>query len=189
MQKKLLRLTALLLGLAAQYNSEVRAQTLDPTFAAIDLRQPAAVTDALQQPDGKIVAVGTFTQVNGTSAIGLARLNTDGTLDQVFTTAGASQAVPSKVRRFANGQLLLAGYTVQVGGSSFPTLAKLNADGMVRKLLVQANGRIVVAGAFQVAGGKRRRTWHACSPTALPTIPSPVRAPRSATLRCPVFRP
>ena len=166
MQKKLLRLTALLLGLAAQYNSEVRAQTLDPTFAAIDLRQPAAVTDALQQPDGKIVAVGTFTQVNGTSAIGLARLNPDGTLDQAFTTAVASQAVPGKVRRFANGQLLLAGYTVQVGGSSFPTLAKLNADGTVdptfarstsyinvSDIIIQPDNKVLLCGQFASFNG------------------------------------
>lgn len=161
MQKGLLKLTAALALLASQSNGEVRAQTLDPTFAAIDLRQPASITDALQQPDGKIVAVGTFTQANGTAALGLARLNPDGTLDQAFSTAVASQVAPDKVRRFANGQLLLMGNTAQVGGNSLPTVVKLNADGTVAPgfargtssrsvtdAIIQPDNKVLLCGQF-----------------------------------------
>jgi uncharacterized delta-60 repeat protein len=166
MQKFYLRLATVLGLMAFQSYCEIRAQTLDPSFAAIDLRQPAIITDALQQPDGKIVAVGTFTQVNGSPATGLARLNADGTLDQAFTTAAASQSFPRKVRCFANGQLLVTGYTLKVGGQSFLTVAKLNADGTVASdfvrstselspsdVIIQPDNKILLCGTFRGPNG------------------------------------
>ncbi|WP_375435896.1 T9SS type A sorting domain-containing protein [uncultured Hymenobacter sp.] len=160
--KKLLR-TAFLAVTIGVGGRTASAQTLDPTFAAIDIQQSGTVYNALQQPDGKYLVGGTFTQVNGSPAVGLARLNADGTLDQAFTNTAACQSSIFKIRLLANGQILLQGFSIIVGGQQFNTLAKLNADGSVAAnfsvgsgiqpltvtdVAVQADGKILVSGSF-----------------------------------------
>ena len=149
------------------------AQALDPTFAAIDIQQSGTVRNALQQPDGKYLVGGSFTQVNGSPAVGLARLNADGSLDQAFTSTAACQSSIEKIRLLANGQILLQNFgSIRVGGRTFNTFAKLNADGSVANdfsvgsgpsatsggaqilaVAVQADGKILTSGNFSRFNG------------------------------------
>jgi uncharacterized delta-60 repeat protein len=72
---------------ASLFCSIARAQfyRVDPTFAVEIDAQIAALA---LQPDGKVIIGGSFTNVNGIPRGKLARLHTDGTLDESFVPAG-----------------------------------------------------------------------------------------------------
>jgi uncharacterized delta-60 repeat protein len=104
-------------------------------FGGID----EALSVALQ-PDGKILVAGTtFNTSNNTSDMGLARFNSDGTLDTTFATygapgvaaldftGGAEQALG--ILLLPDGKIMLGGYTT-INGRPFDfALARYNADG------------------------------------------------------------
>jgi uncharacterized delta-60 repeat protein len=126
------------------------------------------------QADGKLVAAGVVDTTSGTeSDFALARYNADGTLDPSFGTGGLvttdfaatnDQAAALAVQ--ADGKLVAAGFTDVFAGSDF-ALARYNPDGALdpsfgtggkvttdvggsideaHALVVQGNGRLVVAG-------------------------------------------
>ncbi|MBT2556417.1 T9SS type A sorting domain-containing protein [Hymenobacter sp. ISL-91] len=153
----------LLVGLVAPSH----AQTLDPTFAPVETWQSATVNSVQEQPDGKLLVAGSFTRLNGRPASGLARFNADGTLDETFATKVAVTSSGAKVRRFANGQLLVTGYPyLFVGG---PGIVKLNADGTlaagfnagnepngsITTVAIQPDNKILLAGAFEYFNSTR----------------------------------
>ncbi|MCB2378697.1 T9SS type A sorting domain-containing protein [Hymenobacter sp. BT635] len=143
------------------------AQTVDPSFAPVNVQRTGVVTDALEQPDGKYLVSGTFGQINGTAATGLARLNADGSLDAAFTATAAGRARIEKVRLLPNGQVLAFANAVQVGGRTFNTVAKLNPDGtvaadfnagtgttaIIRSIAVQPDGKFLLCGSFATFNG------------------------------------
>jgi hypothetical protein len=75
------------------------------------------------------------------------------------------------VRRFANGQLLLAGFVVRVGGRDLSTVAKVNADGTldagfnagtgtsarVSSLAIQPDNKVLLSGQFSTFNGVGQR--------------------------------
>jgi uncharacterized delta-60 repeat protein len=102
----------------------------------------AAATAVVIQPDGKIVAGGFVTDTNApTFAVGLARYNTDGTLDS--STFGTASTVPgtvisplaatnSQVRGLAlqsDGKVIAAGTAAGVPSNFSVLVARYNADG------------------------------------------------------------
>ncbi len=106
---------------------------LDQTFQPQFPSNGTIVYGVLVQPDGKIVAVGDFEQVNGVSAVFMVRLNPDGTTDPTFTSAvsptGQTQSRVSTVQALPNGQMIITG-SFKVGTQQTP-YARLNADGSV----------------------------------------------------------
>jgi len=70
--------------------------TLDPTFDA-GTGANGAINLVAAQSDGKVLIVGPFTSVNGTTRNGVARLDSDGKLDSTFNP-GAGISSPSKRR-------------------------------------------------------------------------------------------
>ncbi|TGE26387.1 T9SS type A sorting domain-containing protein [Hymenobacter metallicola] len=159
---------SLVLALSLQATEQLYAQTVDPTLASIAIQQTGTVNNVQQQPDGKYVVGGSFTQVNGSAAVGLARLNADGSLDNSFTTLANCKSPIDKIRLLPNGQILVLGYNnITLGGRTFNTLAKLNADGSVvsgfspgsgtntrvNTLVVQADGKILLGGSFTSYSG------------------------------------
>lgn len=104
-------------------------------FGGID----EALSVALQ-PDGKILVAGTvFNTSNGTSDMGLARFNANGTLDTTFATYGApgiasldftggsDQALG--ILLLPDGKIMLGGYATIFGKPFDFGLARYNADG------------------------------------------------------------
>src|SRR4051812_15036453 len=67
--------------------------TLDPTFDP-GTGANGAINLVAAQSDGKVLIVGSFTSVNGTTRNGVARLNSDGKLDSTFNP-GAGVTIPS----------------------------------------------------------------------------------------------
>ena len=166
-----------LMGGAFTTSGEVSTRTLLRTYAdgtLDDTFEPAVGTSGdilntiLLQSDGKILIGGTFSTVRGTSKPYYARLNANGTLDETYTTA-----VDSTVRALAmqsDGKVLAAGEFTTVGGTSRPRIARLNTNGTldtgftpgsganneVLRVLVQPDGKIVIAGRFTTFNGTTR---------------------------------
>jgi len=116
----------------------------DPSFGpggSARVRGPAGllpeVTDALMQPDGKILVLASFfTQSNFTPGTMLARFNESGTLDTTFGTGGIVQTTRVILQDDEGGLALLPNGKILVAGSLFDTTAT-NKLGLMR---FNANG-------------------------------------------------
>ena len=117
------------------------------------------------QSDGKILIGGDFTVVDDISCPGIARLNSDGTLDTAFNASGYTQNNNAPIRGIvvqSDGKVVIGGrFTVNYTSGVGP-LARLNSDGSIdstfafqagffggagriRDLLQQPDGRMLVA--------------------------------------------
>ncbi|MGB8647777.1 MAG: delta-60 repeat domain-containing protein, partial [Anaerolineae bacterium] len=134
------------------------------------------VTVLAVQADGKILVGGAFTMLGGggtgtTARNYIGRLNTDGSLDTTFNPGANGQVTVLAVQ--ADGKILVGGAFTMLGGGGTGTTARnyigrLNADGsldatfnpgagnQVTVLAVQADGNILVGGAFTTLGGQTR---------------------------------
>lgn len=94
------------------------------------------VVDMAVQPDGKIIVVGRFTQYKGQTAIRIARINTDTTLDTTFnigsgfalTTANYSLSL-NVVKLQSDGKILVGGCFSHFNSVEKYSLVRLNSDG------------------------------------------------------------
>jgi uncharacterized delta-60 repeat protein len=125
------------------------------------------------QADGKILVGGLFTTLGGggmgtTTRNQIGRLNADGSLDTSFNPGANSDVWALAVQ--ADGKILVGGGFTTLGGGGTGTttrnyIGRLNADGSldtsfnpgangaVYALAVQADGKILVGGAFTTLGG------------------------------------
>jgi len=124
------------------------------------------------QPDGKIVAVGQFTSLNGTPANEIVRLNSNGSLDVTFNTGTGLQnrADTVAVTIQADGKIIAGGGFTQYNGTSAYGVVRLLADGSFEQTppgdlripakaqtaLRLANGKWFVAGDFSTVNGVDR---------------------------------
>ena len=157
--------------------------TLDTAFNAGLGGANNEVVSVAVQADGKLVLGGVFTSVNGSavSATGvnrIARLNADGTRDTAFNAGlGGANSVVNSVALQADGKLVLGGNFTSVNGSAINAttgvnyVARLNADGTrdtafnaglggangtVRSVAVQADGKLLLGGVFTSMNGTTR---------------------------------
>jgi uncharacterized delta-60 repeat protein len=141
--------------------------------SALDGFDPSAngpVWAVVVQSDGKILIGGDFTIVQGVSRNRIARLNPDGSLDTAFNP-NANAGVRS-IAVQADGKILAGGFFSGAGGIGGQTrnyIARLdattgladpsfdpNANSIILSIAVQANGGVLVGGAFTSIGGQMR---------------------------------
>jgi len=126
------------------------------------------------QPDGKILIGGYFDKVNGVDRNDVARLNSDGSLDETFdaTVIGGFTygAGVHALALQADGKIVVGGAFTFVNGVALSNLARLDshggldgsfglgagADGQVNAIVVQPDGRFVIGGNFFRIDGARR---------------------------------
>jgi hypothetical protein len=126
------------------------------------------------QPDGKILLGGLFTTVNGQTRNGIARLNADGTLESAatFNPGSGPNGYVSTMTLQANGKVLIGGNFTTVNGLPRGGIARLGANGTVEStatfdpgtgadtgvgsVALQADGRILLGGAFTTVNGTTR---------------------------------
>lgn len=146
--------------------------TLDFSFLASGSGANFAVTSAGLQADGKIVIGGRFTNVNGSTRNHIARLNSDGTLDNSFLAAGSgTNGDVFSLALQADGKTVIGGFFTSVNGTARNGIARLNTDGTndasflataegvnnsVFAVAVQADGRVLIAGVFTNVNGMER---------------------------------
>lgn len=120
------------------------------------------------QPNGRVLAGGLFGY--GTDAYyGVARYNTDGTLDGSFARQIALFGEVNSVSLTSEGKVIAAGDQFKLGslGTSSRRITKLNSDGTVdpsftgkiggdprgRAVAIQPDGKIIAGGEFLTANG------------------------------------
>lgn len=126
------------------------------------------------QPDGKIVAAGSFTTFNGLTSSAtqrLLRLNSDGSRDDTFLggSLGGNSNYVFRSAQDSSGHIYLAGSFHSVGTASSSNVARLNADGSVdtafttqigtgtnaalNDVTVQADDKVILSGNFTSFNG------------------------------------
>jgi uncharacterized delta-60 repeat protein len=138
---------------------------VDPFFI-VGAGANAAVRALAVQPDGKVLVGGEFTAFDGaTNNAFLVRLNSDGSPDTNFAAQINGPVFALAVQ--TNGAILVGGCFTSVGGATRSGLARLlpgggndasfnpgpGANGAVRAVAVQPDGKVLVGGAFTTFAG------------------------------------
>lgn len=143
--------------------------TQDTTFdpgSSID----GAVHALAHAPEGGLFIAGAFTNVNGFRRWKVARLQNDGLLDPGFNPPAISNGVIFALASQPDGKVIIAGSFTNVGNTARRRIARLNvngsldftfnpgpgADGTIRALALQPDGRVLAAGDFLNLGGTNR---------------------------------
>lgn len=126
------------------------------------------------QPDGKILIGGNFSMVGTTPCTNLARLEADGSVDSSFNPGVSPDGAVFAILVQPDGKILIGGAFDYVAGHARSHVARLEADGAVEDLAtfdpgsgandgevyclgLQADGKILVGGAFTQFDGQVRK--------------------------------
>jgi uncharacterized delta-60 repeat protein len=140
----------------------------DPTFVPPAINGEVFAVDL--QADGKLLIGGAFTEVGTTARNRVARLNANGSLDTSFNPGSGANASVRTIAVQADGRVLLGGAFSDINGSVRNRIARLSANGsldtlfnassgangVVRSLALQADGRVLAAGSFTSINGVAR---------------------------------
>lgn len=148
-------------------------------------QSPAAgngdVLDAIQQADGKLILVGSFSTFNGLPANRIVRINLDGSVDQSFNTgAGADNTISSITYNAITNKIMITGSFTTYGGSAKRGAAMLNADGSIDNTFNFGaiasgvatyahqlnNGKVIVSGSFKTYNNVIRQGFMVLNPDA-----------------------
>lgn len=118
---------------------------------------------AIQPADGKVLISGTFTTVDSVGHNRLARLNTDGSVDNTFNPDVNNAVIAIAVQ--LDNKILIGGTFTMVNGVARNRIARLNPDGTldmtynpdasndVEAIALQPDGKSVIGGKFTTVGG------------------------------------
>ncbi len=126
------------------------------------------------QSDGKIIIGGDFSSYAGTQRLGIARLNSDGSLDTTFDSSNGTSGMERGVydiKPLNNGKILFAGSFDEYGGITSDKIAQVNCDGsidtsfvssdgasiVIYAIGIQTNGKIIAGGNFTTYGSFSRK--------------------------------
>jgi len=132
------------------------------------------VSAAIPLPNGQILAGGNyiaFVSSGGQTHTNLVRINSDGSVDDAFTSriTGAQQSglLITCLTLQTNEQILIGGPFQQINGQTHLNIGRLNADGSldtnfnagfvnnsINSILVQPDGQILVGGSFTTFNSK-----------------------------------
>lgn len=161
-------------GITRNYVARLNTDgTLDSTFNPGTGTNGVVYTTSIQN-DGKIIIGGNFTSFNGIAIKSIARLNTDGTLDNTFNPIFLDSAVYSTSIQ-SDGKIIVGGdFMIYLGMSPYfqNRVTRLNTDGtldntfvasngvgasgIVRTINIQSNGKIIIGGDFVDVNGTSR---------------------------------
>jgi hypothetical protein len=141
--------------------------SVDNTFSGLtQITTNAYIADFVELTDGKIIIIGTFTQLNSTSRPRIAKLNSNGSLDTTFVPGGGGlNSTPfCIIKSQDDSSVFVGGVFTQYSGVSTNRLVKINSttaardntfasglstiDNQVRGLAFDGNGNLWFAGQF-----------------------------------------
>lgn len=119
------------------------------------------------QPDGKIMIGGAFTDFNGTPRKYIARLNSNGSLDETFNPGIGPNSAISTIAIQSDGKIIIGGEFTNYDGTAINCIARLNSDGTldasfnsgletggrVFAVAIQSDGKIIIGGVFTSYNG------------------------------------
>ena len=132
----------------------------------------SVVNSMAVQTDGRILIGGSFQTTSGTTHnTGIARLNSDGSVDAAFD-AGTVEAWVYSLALQPDGKVLIGG-TLNVGSPGYSAAARLNANGSVDNtfnpntevygvvvaLAAQPDGKVLIGGSFTSVSGTNRSSF------------------------------
>jgi uncharacterized delta-60 repeat protein len=106
-----------------------RDRSFDAEFSNKDPGERGAIYDFAFQPDGKVVAAGFFTFVNGSPCTNIVRLNPNGSIDPEFAPRLSIDAPIQNVSVDLEGRVILAGHFDIINEIGFNGLARLLPNG------------------------------------------------------------
>jgi uncharacterized delta-60 repeat protein len=130
----------------------------------------AVVTSVVVQADQKIVIGGAFNTINGAGRNYIARLNTNGSLDDSFTPTPGPNSPVFTLALQLDQKILIGGQFTSVDGAERAFIARLKTNGIIDTtftpmpgttntvftIAVQADGKIIVGGEFNGVNGVER---------------------------------
>jgi uncharacterized delta-60 repeat protein len=137
--------------------------TLDMSHTPVNKIDSQILTLALQSDD-KVFAGGTFTLAGDAARRGIARYNTDGSIDNtIFNTPNTGfNAVPTSITRQADGKLLVGGRFSLYNGEVRRGMVRITEDGQIdpsfvpdypilvpgslRTISIQPDSKIIIGG-------------------------------------------
>ncbi|MBL7953064.1 MAG: T9SS type A sorting domain-containing protein [Flavobacteriales bacterium] len=165
----ILNVGSLLAGLLlSPFTSSTAAQSgsLDGAFN-VGTGANGRVYTMVAQPDGKQIVGGAFTTYNGTARNRVVRVSRSGALDATFVIGTGPNGQVNHAAVDANGKILLGGSFTSYNGTNRSRLVRVNSNGTldgsfnigtgfngnVNFILVQPDGKILVAGMFTTYNG------------------------------------
>jgi uncharacterized delta-60 repeat protein len=140
---------------------------VDPTF-----KKPTGGSNNIEaidiQTDNKIIVGGTFTTYSGTSKNRIARLNSNGIIDNTFVIGSGFNNTVTSICVQSDGKILVGGSFTSYSGVTRNGMARLNSNGSLDSsfnvtgsgfdgdpatLVVQSDGKILVGGNFSQYNG------------------------------------
>jgi uncharacterized delta-60 repeat protein len=105
---------------------------LDPDLVTTNSFANTAVEQILPQPDGRIIVLGSFSEIGGMRRNGIVRLKANGSIDPSFDPGTGVDYLSSDTFRSAvlqsDGKVLLLGHFYSINGTARTGLARLNGD-------------------------------------------------------------
>jgi uncharacterized delta-60 repeat protein len=122
------------------------------------------------QSDGKIIIGGNFTFYNGTAINRIARVNTNGTLDNTFNPGLGANGIIRTISLQGDGKIIIGGEFTSYNTTSRIRIARLNVDGSLDSSFnpelgandhilttsIQSDGKIIIGGQFTSYNGTSR---------------------------------
>lgn len=157
-------------GIARLNNNGNLDPGFDPGTGADGVVYGVAVYPTNSTHAGKILICGGFSSINGTARNGVARLNSDGSLDVSFNPGSGAVGEVRAIALQTDGRILVGGSFTNFNGAALNRLARLNdngsvdnafnvgvgADDTVLSISVQGDTKIVVGGLFTHCNGVTR---------------------------------
>ncbi|HWM23237.1 MAG TPA: delta-60 repeat domain-containing protein [Chthoniobacterales bacterium] len=163
--------------------ARINIARLDATTGLADSFDPAPAPAGIiyglaVQPDGKILAGGSFTTIGGATRNHIARLDPTTGLADSFDPNANDMVMAITVQ--PDGKILVGGFfdgANSIGGETRNHMARLDAtsgladsfdpnpDSAPRSIVVQADGKILAGGSFDTIGGQARSNIARLDPT------------------------
>lgn len=146
---------------------------LDPTFdPGAGLSTGGTALAFARQADGKLLVAGTFDSYNETPFKNIVRIQPDGALDFTFNPGSGANNTVQAVLALPGGNVLIAGAFTTYNGTARNRIALVGPDGglpgldifdpgtgangTIRALARQPDGKIIIAGDFSTYNGVAR---------------------------------
>ena len=154
-------------GVTRNYIARLNADgSLDETFDPGSGANNDVKTISIQS-DGKIIVGGYFSSYNGVARKCIARLNTEGSLDNTFDpgTGASTNVLATGIQ--SDGKIIVGGNLTSFNGITCNNLVRLNPDGSVDNTFnsgsgansyivtmdIQSDGKIIIGGYFSSYNG------------------------------------
>ncbi len=165
-------------GYLTGYNGELRMGlarleadgTIDASFdPGPGVNSGSIVRAIATQPDGKSIIGGPFSTYAGVPMLGIARINTDGTLDPSFDP-GTGTGDVYDIAIQPDGKIIIVGSFTTYNGVTRNRIARINTDGsldatfnpgsgaitQVNVVALAPDGKVMIGGTFQLYNGAVR---------------------------------